>query len=98
MPSYLEIALRAASLAHAVHSESRPDVHVSTGRVASQSRSSRTDVATKPRVRPNELAPSGSSDCAGCCDVVDGKKIHPPKCSEGYRNWLLRWDGKGRIQ
>jgi len=44
------------------------------------------------------LAPCGSPGCAGCYDVGEGKKIHPPKCCEEYRNWLLRWEAKGRIQ
>ena len=44
------------------------------------------------------LAACGSPHCAGCYDVGDGRKIHPPKCGEEYRNWLLRWEAKGRVQ
>ncbi len=40
----------------------------------------------------------GSPDCAGCYDVGDGRKIHPPKCGEDYRAWLERWEAKGRPQ
>ena len=43
-------------------------------------------------------APCGSPQCAGCYDVGDGKKIHPPKCGDGYRAWLERWKGRGRVQ
>lgn len=28
--------------------------------------------------QPEDLAACGSPDCAGCYDVGDGKKIHPP--------------------
>ena len=37
-----------------------------------------------PGVR--KLAPCGSPDCAGCYDVSEGRKIHPPKCGEDYRS------------
>jgi hypothetical protein len=40
----------------------------------------------------------GSPHCAGCYDVGDGQKIHPPKCGEGYRAWLERWQPKGKPQ
>jgi hypothetical protein len=39
-----------------------------------------------------DLAPCGSSDCGGCYDVGDGKKIHPPKCGQRYSDWLKRWE------
>jgi hypothetical protein len=44
------------------------------------------------------LAACGSSHCAGCYDVGDGRRIHPPKCGEKYRLWLDRWEAKGRVQ
>jgi hypothetical protein len=44
------------------------------------------------------LAACGSSACAGCYDVGDGEKIHPPKCGHGYSDWLKRWEPKGRTQ
>ena len=45
-----------------------------------------------------ERASCGSPNCAGCYDVGEGRKIHPPKCSEDYRAWLERWEAKGRVQ
>ena len=36
--------------------------------------------------------------CAGCYDVGDGRKIHPPKCGEVNRKWLERWQPKGKLQ
>ena len=47
---------------------------------------------------PATAALCGSPDCAGCYNVGEGKKIHPPKCGEGYREWLLKWEAKGRVQ
>jgi hypothetical protein len=44
------------------------------------------------------LAACGSPHCAGCYDVGDGRKIHPPKCGEEYRKWLERWQPKGKPQ
>jgi hypothetical protein len=32
--------------------------------------------------RDGVSAPCGSPDCAGCYDVGDGRKIHPPKIGE----------------
>ena len=40
----------------------------------------------------------GSTECAGCYNVGDDRKIHPPKCSENYRKWLERWQPKGKPQ
>jgi hypothetical protein len=90
MPSYLEIALRVASPAQMVHSEAE--------RVENQSHSSHADVVTKSRVNPNNSAPCGSADCAGCYDVGDGRKIHPPKCGQQYLECLLRCRVNGKIQ
>lgn len=45
-----------------------------------------------------DLATCGSPDCAGCYNVGDGKKIHPPKCGLGYSDWLKRWEPRGRTQ
>jgi hypothetical protein len=44
------------------------------------------------------LAVCGSLHCAGCYDVGDGRKIHPPKCGEEYRKWLERWQPTGKPQ
>ncbi len=42
--------------------------------------------------------PCGSPHCAGCYDVGDGRKIHPPKIGEDYRKWLECWKPKGKPQ
>jgi hypothetical protein len=44
------------------------------------------------------LAPCGSSYCAGCYDVGDGRKIHPPKCGEEFLRWRAWQEGKGARQ
>jgi|SRR5215470_6395779 len=41
-------------------------------------------------------AACGSPHCAGCYDVGDGRKIHPPKCEEKYRKWMQRCQLKGK--
>jgi hypothetical protein len=46
---------------------------------------------------PENVAPCGSSHCAGCYDVGE-RKIHPPKCGENYRKWLERWKPRGGTQ
>jgi hypothetical protein len=63
----------------------------------------RPSVSELPREMPEPTSPApaalcGSPDCAGCYDVADGKKIHPPKCGDDYRAWLERWKAKGRPQ
>jgi hypothetical protein len=40
----------------------------------------------------------GSPHCAGCYDVGEGRKIHPPKCGEEYLKWLERWQPVGKPQ
>jgi hypothetical protein len=49
------------------------------------------------KARPR-LAPCGSPDCAGCYDVGDGRKIHPPKCGESFLRWRAWLEGKGSRQ
>ena len=44
------------------------------------------------------LAACGSAHCAGCYDVGDGKRIHPPRCGEDYRARLERWTPRGKVQ
>jgi len=97
MPSYLEIALRAASPARSVPSEPRPDAQAPATPVASQ----QSPAPTKPRPEvpdARKLAPCDSPDCTGCYEVTPGVRIHPPKCGEDYRAWLERWEAKGRVQ
>lgn len=45
-----------------------------------------------------DAAPCGSADCAGCYDVGDGRRIHPPKIGKDYLAWLERWNPKGTAQ
>ena len=45
-----------------------------------------------------DLVACGSPHCAGCYDVGDGRKIHPPKCCKENRKWLERWQPKGKPQ
>lgn len=40
----------------------------------------------------------GSSACAGCYDVGEHKRIHPPKIGEDYLKWLERWKPRGKMQ
>jgi len=49
-------------------------------------------------VGPKKVAPCGSPHCAGCYEVGDGKKLHPPKCGGTCRAWLERWEAKGKVQ
>ena len=49
----------------------------------------------RERYRPQHC---GSPNCAGCYSVGDGRRIHPPKTGLEYREWLERWEGKGRVQ
>jgi|SRR5580704_171843 hypothetical protein len=49
-------------------------------------------------VRSNGAVPCGSPACAGCYDVGDGRRIHPPKCGGDYLRWLERWEAKGKLQ
>jgi hypothetical protein len=44
------------------------------------------------------LAACGSPHCAGCYDVGDGRKIHPPRCGEAFLRWRTWMEGKGPIQ
>lgn len=39
----------------------------------------------KATIEQDQLAPCGSSHCAGCYDVGDGRKIHPPKSGKAYQ-------------
>ena len=48
----------------------------------------RSPVARLPSEMPDpaDLAPAalcGSPDCAGCYDIGEGRKIHPPRVGEG---------------
>ena len=45
-------------------------------------RNIREQLAARPQ--PEDLAPCGQFNCAGCYDIGEGKKIHPPR--NGYEN------------
>jgi hypothetical protein len=47
---------------------------------------------------PNIRARCGSPYCAGCYDVGDGRKIHPPKCGEEFLRWRAWHEGRGTRQ
>jgi hypothetical protein len=40
------------------------------------------------------LAPCGPPRCAGCYEVELGRRIHPPKPTEDWLEWLSRWEPK----
>jgi hypothetical protein len=44
------------------------------------------------------LAACGSSHCAGCYHLGDGRKIHPPKSSAEWLARLEHWKPKGSVQ
>jgi hypothetical protein len=54
--------------------------------------------AAELHVGHEKVAHCGSPHCSGCYAVEDGKKLHPPKCGEKYRAWLVQWEAKGRVQ
>lgn len=49
-----------------------------------------------PRPKIQKLAPCGSPTCAGCYEVGDGRKIHPPRCGEEFLRWRAWMEGKGK--
>jgi hypothetical protein len=58
----------------------------------------RAPVTQVEESKAGEIAACGSPHCAGCYDVAEGRKIHPPKCGEEHRKWLERWEAKGKVQ
>jgi hypothetical protein len=44
------------------------------------------------------VAACGSTGCAGCYEVEPGVRIHPPKSSDEWKEWLLRWEPTGMAQ
>ena len=36
-------------------------------------------------------APCDSRQCAGCYEVEPGRRIHPPRPSPEWQEWLARW-------
>ena len=68
-----------------------------TPRLVEELRSRREEVIAALR-EPSRLAPCGSPYCAGCYDVGDGRKIHPPRCGESFLRWRAWLEGKGPRQ
>jgi hypothetical protein len=74
--------------------------------VARQARNSAPDEVSQRGATKNgpmqhfsdKVAPCGSPHCAGCYDVGDGRKIHPPKSSPEWLAWLERWQPNGKVQ
>jgi hypothetical protein len=54
--------------------------------------------ALRNRLTEMSGAACGSLQCAGCYDVGDGKKFHPPKCGEDFLRWRAWLQGKGPRQ
>lgn len=48
--------------------------------------------------KPGDVAACGSPHCAGCYEVEPGVWIHPPKSGEDWKEWLLKWKPKGKVQ
>lgn len=68
-------------------------------RLVEELRAHRAEIIAALRERDQgERAACDSPNCAGCYDLGDGRRIHPPKCGDDYRAWLERWDAKGRVQ
>lgn len=42
------------------------------------------------------LPPCGSPDRGGCYDIGEGRRIHPPKVSPEWLEWLARWQPKSQ--
>ena len=44
----------------------------------------------------SQLAPCGSPHCGGCYEVTPGVRLHPPKISPEWAEYLKRCQGQGR--
>lgn len=89
MPSYLEIALRVVGPSQpAPDEEGLAANHPNTVPPASRFKASGEE----------QLALCGSPYCAGCYDIGDGRKIHPPRCGQEYQKCLESWQPQGKPQ
>jgi hypothetical protein len=53
----------------------------------------------RPTAQKTEaVATCGSVHCAECYEVEPGVRIHPPKSGDAWKEWLLKWGPKGRVQ
>ena len=71
MSSYLEIALRVANRIQSVGSEPAAGISQPMGSIVEKSRS---EITTQTVIKSGATAACGSSHCAGCYDVGDGRK------------------------
>ena len=46
----------------------------------------------------SERPACGSPSCAGCYEVEPGVRLHPPRSGPEWKEWLLKWDPKGKVQ
>ncbi len=49
----------------------------------------------RERVAAQPLAPCENPRCAGCYEVRAGVRLHPPKPSQEWEDWLARWQPDG---
>ena len=98
MPSYLEIALRVVDSAKLILSERERGSGGSSAPLVGQPSSAKTSNTSESKPSLNECAPCGAPGCAGCYDVDDQSRIHPPRIGEDYRKWLERWRARGKVQ
>jgi uncharacterized protein CbrC (UPF0167 family) len=54
-------------------------------------------ISPEPMQSQNRAA-CGSVHCVGCYEVEPGVRIHPPTSSEEWKEWLLKWVPKGKVQ
>jgi hypothetical protein len=75
---------------------------LAAGKSVPQSNSTSQSCGTKTNSAKSQkldgIAVCGSVHCAGCYEVEPGVWIHPPKSSEEWKEWLLKWEQKGRVQ
>jgi hypothetical protein len=69
------IVERAVKALAAIGAAQEPDTHIKAEPAA---------VPAAPECEAEGLARCGSPGCAGCYDLGDGRRIHPPKCGQGW--------------
>jgi hypothetical protein len=92
MPSYLEIALRVIGSPQPASDEPRPAAHMP------HPTSIPVESGIAPLSQPEQAALCGSPKCAGCYEVQPGVRIHPPNSGQDRKEWLSKWEPKGRVQ
>ena len=66
-------------------------------RLVAELRANREEVLAALRER-DKAQRCGSPRCAGCYEVGNGRRVHPPKSGQDFLDWLLKWEAKGRVQ